>query len=147
MPNEGPPEWASSLSFWQDKAKDILCKRLFGQTAELIAGQCGVDSVSQLRNFYDMVKGLDDRVQAQAPGDRETEFERVRPFVNLVKARAAHAGRRIPPNFRHFIDAGVGKVEDAKDLHAFCLLFEAVAGYSMPLILAKRKDKKEEGHG
>jgi len=110
----------------------VMRKELFDPGAQEIANRCGV-TTSQLRRFYDELKGLDVRVQSLPLEKREKHFAAVLPLVKKVKATASYASKRqggISDFFREFLHAGIDQVEHHKDLHAFVLVFEAVAGYA-----------------
>jgi len=109
---------------------------LFAVQAEIIARDFGSLKTSQLRNFYDELKGLDERVRAHLGADaRQAAFWEVLPLVKKVKAMANYAanktGAKVPESFRRFIEVGVDQVNmDHEELHVFVLLFETVAGYA-----------------
>ena len=118
----------------------VMRAELFDPIAKQIADSFsqGRDAIStsQLRNFYDELKGLDDRVRAYSDeAEREQAFWAVLPLVKKVKALANYAaqksGSKIPSSFREFLDIGIDQVRDNHhELHAFVLLFEAVAGFA-----------------
>ncbi len=90
-------------------------------------------SSAQLRKFYHEVKELEERVKRAA--HPSAEFARVKPLISMLKSKAAYAcpdkggDRKIPTEFKTYIEEMVKNVSDHKDLFAFALCFEAVVGY------------------
>lgn len=118
------------------QGRRVLRSALFGDEAQTIARSFGTLKTSQLRKFFDELKGLDERVRsAVGEEDRAAAFWEVLPLVKKVKAMAAYAATKsttkIPFEFRRFLEVGVDQVNDShEELHAFVLLFETVAGYA-----------------
>ncbi|CUS91329.1 CRISPR-associated protein Csm2 [Candidatus Kryptobacter tengchongensis] len=80
---------------------------------------------SQLRKFYNEVRGLADRVEGEG-------FERVKPLIRMLKAKVHYQkGRKlVPQEFVNFISKCVDEVKDETDfLEGFVKHFEAVVGY------------------
>ncbi len=88
---------------------------------------------AQLRKFHREVKELEERVKGLE--NPQTEFTRIRPIVKMLKSKVAYAcpsngvERKVPEEFRKYIEDMVDNVVDAKDFLAFALCFEAVVGY------------------
>ncbi len=88
---------------------------------------------AQLRNFYHEVKRLEE--QCINSGEPETHFSRILPLVKMLKSRVAYAcpsngrDRKVPQEFREFLEECVDNVNDWKDFQAFALHFEAVVGF------------------
>jgi len=84
---------------------------------------------AQLRRFYHDVKSLEAKVTS------EDEFIRNRPLIKMLKSKVAYAcpipgkDRKIPVEFRRYIEKMVDYIDDYEDFKAFCLCFEAVVGY------------------
>lgn len=84
---------------------------------------------AQLRRFYHDVKSLEAKVTS------EKEFTRNRPLIKMLKSKVAYAcpktysGRKVPWEFREFIEECVDEINQLKDFQAFALVFEAVVGY------------------
>jgi len=84
---------------------------------------------AQLRRFYHDVKSLEAKVTS------EEEFTRSRPLIKMLKSKVAYAcpktygGRKVPWEFREFIEECVNKIDQLKDFQTFTLVFEAVVGY------------------
>ncbi len=81
----------------------------------------------QLRRFYQEVKALQNRVRASG-------FEKTLPFIRILKAKIAYAcpergDRRVPKEFRDYIENMVDNVRTEQDFEDFALCFEAVVGY------------------
>lgn len=88
---------------------------------------------AQLRRFHIEAKTLEGKVDSLAK-PRE-EFLKFRPIVKMLKSKVAYAcpipGRekKVPEEFRRYIEEMVDKIDDYKDFKAFCLCFEAVVGF------------------
>lgn len=82
----------------------------------------------QLRRFYNEVKSLEARVEANG-------FNPTRPLIKMLQSKVAHAcpksygGRKVPQEFRKFVEECVEAIESGEDFGAFVLVFEAVVGY------------------
>lgn len=88
---------------------------------------------AQLRRFYGEVKALEDRVRHK--DKPKEEFPKIRPLVKMLKSKAAYAcptsgsDRKVPEEFRKYMEEMVDNVADWDDFKAFALCFEAVVGY------------------
>lgn len=147
--NYGPPRWGGPPIELMEAGN--LHQALLTQTAEKAAEKIFSDHESarkdqkltthQLRRFYNDVKGLQRRVEAD-PGN----FPRYWPLFGMLKAKVAYAANpkkpKIPGQFQAFINTCVEAVEKApaenrKDhFLAFCVFFEAVVGYLYGLGIA-----------
>lgn len=84
---------------------------------------------AQLRRFYHDVKSLEAKVTS------DEEFIKNRPLIKILKSKVAYAcpktysGRKVPLEFREFIEMCVDKINTHNDFKAFALVFEAVVGY------------------
>lgn len=82
---------------------------------------------AQLRRFYHDVKALELKVK--------NNFDQAKPLIKMLKSKAAYAcptkgrERKVPMEFRKFIEEMVDNIKTEKDFIAFCLVFEAVVGY------------------
>lgn len=83
---------------------------------------------AQLRRFHIEAKALEEQVKNQ-------DFLKIRPLIKMLKAKVAYAcptngiDRKIPDEFRKYIEEMVDNIEDVKDFKAFALCFESVVGY------------------
>lgn len=90
-------------------------------------------SSAQLRRFHIEAKTLEARVDALENPERD--FLKLRPIVKMLKSKVAYAcpvrgtGKKVPEEFRRYIEEMVDNVDDYKDFKAFCLCFEAVVGF------------------
>lgn len=88
---------------------------------------------AQLRKFHNEAKELEERVKNLS--DPEKDFVKIRPIVKMLKSKVAYAcpsngrDRKVPEEFRKFIEVMVDNIEDHKDFRAFALCFEAVVGF------------------
>jgi CRISPR-associated protein Csm2 len=89
-------------------------------------------SSSQLRKFHFEVKQMEERSRAMD----NTEFlVKVRPLVKMLKSKVAYAcrtpgrDRKVPEDFKNYVDTMVDNIKDINDFKAFAICFEAVVGY------------------
>lgn len=88
---------------------------------------------AQLRKFHIEAKELEERVKNLENPDGD--FPKLRPLVKMLKSKVANAcpttgrDRKVPEEFRKYIEEMVDKVDDYKDFKAFALCFEAVVGF------------------
>ena len=88
---------------------------------------------AQLRNFYHETKKLEEICKYNDNPDEK--FKAVLPLVKMLKSKVAYAcpktgrDRKVPVEFKNFIDEMVDNVKDWKDFKAFALSFEAVVGF------------------
>jgi len=88
---------------------------------------------AQLRKFHIEAKALEERVKNLT--NPEKDFSTIRPLVKMLKAKVAYAcpitsrDRKVPEEFRKYIEEMVDNIEDWKDFKAFALCFEAVVGF------------------
>ena len=87
---------------------------------------------AQIRRFYHDVKALEAKIGAS----EEVEvFEKNLPLIKMLKSKVAYAcpktygSRKIPIEFKQFMDECIDGIEDREDFEAFTLVFEAVVGY------------------
>ncbi|MGR3220095.1 MAG: type III-A CRISPR-associated protein Csm2 [Candidatus Anammoxibacter sp.] len=91
---------------------------------------------AQLRKFHIEAKSLEERVKAMEDMEKpEKEFLKLRPIVKMLKSKVAYAcpntgrDRKVPDEFRKYIEEMVDNVDDIKDFKAFALCFESVVGF------------------
>ena len=88
---------------------------------------------AQLRNFYHEAKKLEEICKYNDNPDEK--FKTILPLVKMLKSKVAYAcpktgrDRKVPVEFKNFIDEMVDNVKDWKDFKAFALSFEAVVGF------------------
>lgn len=84
---------------------------------------------AQLRKFYHNVKSLEAKISS------EDEFIENKPLIKMLKSKVAYAcpktysGRKVPLEFREFIEDCVDNIDQLQDFENFALVFEAVVGY------------------
>jgi len=84
----------------------------------------------QLRRFFGEVKSLKDRVHAFG-------WEKTFPMIRMLKSKIAYTcpsggkggDKKVPDEFREYIEEMVNHVYTERDFEAFALSFEAVVGY------------------
>lgn len=88
---------------------------------------------AQLRRFHVEAKALEERVKSLQ--DQKDEFAKIRPLIKMLKSKAAYAcpitgsDRKVPEEFRKYIEEMVDNIDDVKDFKAFALCFESVVGF------------------
>ena len=88
---------------------------------------------AQLRKFHIEAKELEERVKNLENPDED--FPKLRPLVKMLKSKVAYAcpntgrDRKVPEEFRKYIEEMVENINDRKDFMAFALCFEAVVGF------------------
>ncbi|MFH1760191.1 MAG: type III-A CRISPR-associated protein Csm2 [bacterium] len=82
---------------------------------------------AQLRRFYNDVKSIEKRI------DSGTDFAKVLPMIKMIKSKVSYASnpkkKKVPGEFRKFIDTCINNISNKEDFKAFCKHFEAVVGY------------------
>lgn len=88
---------------------------------------------AQLRKFHAETKELEERIKKFKNPDED--FLTIRPLIKMLKSKVAYAcpsngrDRKVPEEFRKFIEEMVDNIHDWKDFRAFSLCFESVVGY------------------
>lgn len=117
--------------------KDPLNPLLFSDVAERAAVACTnrseANKSSQLRRFYDELVYLNNKVQHS--DNKDEEYNRVAPYVQMLRAKAAYAkGRKlIDDQFYERFKALIQQVDSAKSLERAKLFFEAFLGFKKAL--------------
>lgn len=131
--------------FYEDEKKEIIKESLITDKAKFWAekfikpeypkdkGQRNPKLTSaQLRKFHIEAKELEERVKNL---ENPEEFRKLRPLVKMLKSKAAYAcpntgrDRKVPAEFRRYIEEMVDNINDHKDFKAFALCFESVVGF------------------
>jgi CRISPR-associated protein Csm2 len=114
-----------------DYTKDV---ELFNETAKKWALKISGTKSTQVRNFYDYVLNLYDKVNS-----KQETFADILPFVKMLNSKVNYAKERkvASAEFVEMIAACVNKIETEEQLKTFKLFFEAVIGFS------KKSDKGE----
>lgn len=88
---------------------------------------------AQLRKFHIEAKTLEEKIKnMENPDD---EFPKLRPIVKMLKSKVAYAcpntgrDRKVPAEFRKYIEDMVDNIDDYNDFKAFALCFESVVGF------------------
>lgn len=135
-----------SKYFYEDEAREIINENLLTDKAKSWADsfinpkppkekwQRNPKLTSaQLRKFHIEAKELEERVKNLENPDEE--FPKLRPLVKMLKSKVAYAcpttgrDRKVPEEFRKYIEEMVENINDRKDFMAFALCFEAVVGF------------------
>jgi len=87
---------------------------------------------AQIRRFYHDVKALEAKINAA----EDNGFEMNLPLIKMLKSKVAYAcpekdfkGRKVPKEFKEFMDKCIDGIKEPDDFKAFALVFEAVVGY------------------
>lgn len=88
-----------------------------------------INKSSQLRKFYDELAMWHDKVFQAA--DRNAEYQKAAPFIQMLKAKAAYAkGRKyVDDQFLDMFNHIIGQINSADSLKNAKLFFEAVLGF------------------
>jgi len=132
--------------FYEDQNKERMRESLLTEQAEDWAkkfnspkepndrGQRNPKLTSaQLRKFHAEAKELEERIKKLQNPDED--FLTIRPLIKMLKSKVAYAcpsngrDRKVPEEFRKFIEEMVDNIHDWKDFRAFSLCFESVVGY------------------
>jgi CRISPR type III-A-associated protein Csm2 len=87
---------------------------------------------AQLRRFHGEAKTLEERIKNL---DTPEDFPRIRPLVKMLKSKVANAcpitgsDRKVPDEFRKYIEEMVDNIGNVNDFKAFALCFESVVGF------------------
>jgi len=89
---------------------------------------------AQLRRFYGEVKNLEKKATDNETGEiSEQKFLTVLPMVKMMKSKVAYANnpsnKKVPDEFREWMDEHLDSIESHRDFRAFLLHFEAVVGF------------------
>ncbi len=88
---------------------------------------------AQLRRFHIEAKTLEERVKNL--DNPKEDFLKIRPLIKMMKSKVAYAcpktgyDRKVPEEFRKYIEEMVDNIKDLKDFKAFALCFESVVGF------------------
>ena len=88
---------------------------------------------AQLRRFHIEAKALEERIKNL--DHPQTRFAQIRPLIKMLKSKVAYAcpttgsDRKVPEEFRKYIEEMVDNIEDVRDFRAFALCFESVVGF------------------
>ncbi len=88
---------------------------------------------AQLRKFHIEAKSLEERIRNLK--DPKEDFLKLRPLIKMMKSKVAYAcpttgtDRKVPEEFRRYIEEMVDNIEDCRDFKAFALCFESVVGF------------------
>ncbi|MDW7680750.1 MAG: type III-A CRISPR-associated protein Csm2 [bacterium] len=131
------------IKFYEDKPKTKIKKEyLDGQAKQwarsFIKHSDDRDDLTstQLRRFHNDVRSVEAKVKAAISNYGEEEgFLRMLPFIKMIKSKIAYAcppkkkDRKVPIEFRNYMETMINSIEDYDDFKAFSLCFEAVVGY------------------
>jgi len=132
--------------FYEDEKKEMMRESLLTDKAEewakrFIGPERPRDkwqrnpklTSAQLRKFHIEAKELEERVKKLPNPDQD--FLKIRPLIKMLKSKVAYAcpstgkDRKVPYEFRKYIEEMVDNIQDWKDFRAFSISFEAVVGY------------------
>lgn len=105
---------------------------LFSTQAEQCAVRCrsrNKNATAQIRRFYDELLLWNDQVQIAA--DKQSKFEEVYPYIQMLRAKVAYARARrlVDDNFQDIFEELIGKIRSPQSLENAKLFFEAMLGF------------------
>jgi len=116
----------------------LLCEdaeKVAGSLVKIFQGKVdGKNSITsaQLRRFYGEFKSLEKKFQfRQGTGksEREKAFLYVLPLIKMEKSKVAYAAKKVPYDFKKWMNDNVDAIATPEDFEAFLLHFEAVVGF------------------
>lgn len=132
--------WAqTTIVFRQSDPK--FSAELFSRIAEEAAKRCSTaknsNKPAQVRMLYDELTKWQSRVSAAGTDvKQEQEFQRILPYVKMLRARLAYAlGRNnlIDQRFYDIFSTCIDKINDVESLNHCKLFFEAYIGFKKAL--------------
>lgn len=85
---------------------------------------------AQLRRFYGDMKNLERRFECKRLAENETDpFLSILPLVKMVKSKTSYASKKVPSEFKKWLNDNIDAINTAGDFKAFMLHFEAVVGF------------------
>ncbi|MCU0645197.1 MAG: type III-A CRISPR-associated protein Csm2 [bacterium] len=128
----------SSIQFYADEAKEqifveLLETKALNWAVSFIHPQISREKLNaaQIRRFHNDVRELEAKIEAAGV----TGFNKMLPLVKMMKSKVAYAcpsdgrERKVPEEFRSYMETMINSIKDYKDFKAFSLCFEAVVGY------------------
>jgi len=97
---------------------------LLNKTAREWAEKIRKTKKTQVRNFYDKVLELEERLKSE-------NFEDVLPFIKMLNSKVAYAvNRRVASReFQEMMESCINQIDTKKKFDTFKLFFEAVIGF------------------
>ena len=129
---------------------DPIAQDLFSDIAELAARNCqnsDKNRPAQLRQFYDELVMWADKIGAKKKAERESEFEKNRPYIKMMKAKVHYSRGRKPPKITdEFLDIFlnlIDQINSVEGLQRAKTFMEAFMGY-MKFFNTKYDKKKTD---
>jgi len=125
------------IQFYRDAEKRYMRPELLSEEArkkaEEIRNRKELNS-SQFRNYFQELRALEARYQADRQRDPEGAWLTLEPQLQLFKAKLAYGARKDGPLmkaavFRNFLEDVINSIKDARDFEAALLFVEAVLAY------------------
>lgn len=125
--------------YLENQGEKVLNPALVNEEAQRVAqdfvSKKGASLTSaQLRRFYGEAKNLEKKATDKTRNEiTEESFAPVLPLVKMLKSKVAYAAnpanRKVPQEFRQWLDKHLDSVNSAEEFKAFLLHFEAVVGF------------------
>jgi CRISPR-associated protein Csm2 len=120
----------------QSQGQNVLRVDLLDSEARSVADKLLRNKLSsaQLRRFYGEIKSLEKKATDKEKGEMTTEsFLPVLPLVKMMKSKVAYAAnpqnRKVPQEFREWMEAHLDAIHSKDDFWAFLKHIEAVVGF------------------
>ncbi|BCD68480.1 type III-A CRISPR-associated protein Csm2 [Nitratiruptor sp. YY09-18] len=99
-------------------------KELLNETAKEWAEKIKRTKKTQVRNFYDKVLELEEKIKKE-------DFDDVLPFIKMLNSKVAYAvNRRVASReFQEMIESCIKQIDTKEKFNTFKLFFEAVIGF------------------
>lgn len=125
------------IEFYRDKEKRFMAPDLFSEKARGVAEKIRQNrelKSSQFRNYFQELRSLEARYQADRKNSADEAWLRLEPQLHLFKAKLAYGARKEGPlakatEFRRFMEEVVDSIKEARDFEAAMLYVEAVLAY------------------
>lgn len=125
------------IQFYRDSSKEFMQPELLSKRAQEVAKKIRDNrelKSSQFRNYFQELRALEARYQADHRKDPQEAWMRLEPQLQLFKAKLAYGARKDGPlakatEFRRFMEEVVESIREGKDFEAAMLYVEAVLAY------------------
>lgn len=125
--------------YFEDAEKGLLKRNLFDDEAQQDAKRLVSAQVTrvQVRRYFGEVRALQARYHSEQARSKDAAFERIQPYLGLLKAKAYYGRRNNRCSndmitFSDFITDCIDGVNDAKSFEAMVKYLEAVVAYFTP---------------
>jgi len=139
------------IEFYKDKEKRFMVPDLFSEKARGVAEKIRQSpnlKPSQFRNYFQELRSLEARYQADRRNNADEAWLRLQPQLHLFKAKLAYGARKEGPlakatEFRRFMEEVINSINEARDFEAAMLYVEAVLAYFYALDNESKRKKQD----